>query len=281
MSTTLLSTPSRPLAKRPPIPILSYHQTETPPGRGVPYRSLVLPPATFRRQMLALHKMGWRGLSMRDLEPYLRGEKSGKVVGITLDDGYVNNLEHALPVLLELGFTATSFMVSGQLGGSNVWDEALGVPAKPLMDAHQAKAWIAAGMDVGAHTRNHVNLLKCDDATARDEIAGAKSDLERVLGTQVRSFCYPYGGHRAEHAEMARQAGYVTATTSVSARSRWDDDLLLLPRISVWLWTPLPLLLAQVATGLEDLRRRRPIRDGALRPVKPVAKGLETEAARR
>jgi len=40
-----------------------------------------------------LKTLGYQGLSMSGLEPYLRGEKSGKVVGITLDDGFVNNLE--------------------------------------------------------------------------------------------------------------------------------------------------------------------------------------------
>src|SRR3954468_17188001 len=90
-----------------PIAILSYHQTRRPPPRGVPVRTLVLPPWRFALQLRTLKALGWTGLSMRDLEPYLRGEKAGKVFGITLDDGYLNNFEHALPVLRDIGFTAT------------------------------------------------------------------------------------------------------------------------------------------------------------------------------
>ena len=70
------------------IPILTYHQIDTPPASGAPYRSLVVSPAAFARQMALLKTLGYRGMSMNRLEPYLRGEKSGKVVGITLDDGY-------------------------------------------------------------------------------------------------------------------------------------------------------------------------------------------------
>lgn len=91
-----------------PIPILMYHQIGEPAPRGTPYRGLTVHPASFRRQMTWLRRFGYRGLSMRDLMPYVRGERSGKVFGITFDDGYRNVHRNAMPVLGELGFTATN-----------------------------------------------------------------------------------------------------------------------------------------------------------------------------
>ena len=76
-----------------------YHQIDAPPPKGTPLRGLVVAPASFAWQMRMLKMMGYTGLSMRDLEPYLLGKKYGKVVGITFDDGYKNNHLHALPVL--------------------------------------------------------------------------------------------------------------------------------------------------------------------------------------
>ena len=70
---------------RPAIPILTYHQVEAPPPRGTPYRSLVVSPGAFARQMGLLKLLGFQGLSMSALAPYLRGEKQGRVVGITLE----------------------------------------------------------------------------------------------------------------------------------------------------------------------------------------------------
>jgi peptidoglycan/xylan/chitin deacetylase (PgdA/CDA1 family) len=241
---------------RAPIPILTYHQVDAAPGEGTPYRSLVVSPGTFARQMGLLRMLGYQGLSMTALEPYLRGEKAGKVVGITLDDGYVNNLEHALPVLRRCGFSATCYVVSGQLGGLNFWDRAKGVPPQPLMDAAQLKAWIAGGQEVGAHTRSHADLMKVDDATAREEITGCRRDLEEQLGVEVRHFCYPYGFHRPEHAVMVREAGYATATTTQRARTQASDDLFELPRVPVLRTTSRPLLWLKVATGYEDRRRK-------------------------
>jgi peptidoglycan/xylan/chitin deacetylase (PgdA/CDA1 family) len=264
-----------------PIAILSYHQVKTPPRRGVPVRTLVLPPWRFALQLQALKTLGWTGLSMRDLEPHLRGEKSGKVFGITLDDGYLNNFQNALPVLRGLGFTATAYIVTGQVGGSNVWDHAKGVPPAPLMDLPQLRGWLDAGMDIGAHTRSHVSLTACSDAVAREEMVGSKHDLERALGIEVRSFSYPYGEHRAEHAEMARQAGFATATTIVSTRARPGDDPLRLPRISIHLENSLPRVVAQVTTGYEDWRQRRlqrgtPLAPASVQPAQPGAAAAAT-----
>jgi peptidoglycan/xylan/chitin deacetylase (PgdA/CDA1 family) len=242
---------------RPPIPILTYHQVDTPPPQGTPYRSLVVSPAAFARQMGLLKALGYQGLSMSALEPYLRGEKAGRVVGITLDDGYVNNLAHALPVLRRHGFSATCYMVSGQLGGSNVWDAAKGVPASPLMDAAQLRAWVAGGQEVGAHTRHHVDLSALDQVQAREEIEGSRRDLEAVLDAPVRQFCYPYGHYGAQHAAMARAAGYACATTTERGRATANDDLFELPRVPVLQSTTWPLFWLKLATAYEDRRRGR------------------------
>jgi len=255
-----------------PIAILSYHQTARPPRRGVPVRTLVLPPWRFALQMRTLKALGWTGLSLRDLEPHLRGGAGGKVFGITLDDGYLNNFENALPVLRSLGFTATAYFVSTQIGGTNVWDHAKGVPPVPLMRLEQMRAWAEAGMEVGAHTRTHIDLTTCSDAVAREEIAGSKEDLEQALGLPVRSFSYPYGEHLPEHVEMVRQAGFETAVTIVKRRQRQADDLLRLPRISIHLEDWLVRVVAQTTTSYEDrryekLRRRK----HPLPPASPAA----------
>lgn len=239
-----------------PIPILTYHQVDTPPPRGTPYRSLVVSPGAFARQMGLLKLLGYQGLSMTALGPFLSGEKQGKVVGITLDDGYVNNLTQALPVLQHHGFSATCYMVSGQLSGTNQWDHAKGVPAKPLMGADQLRAWVAGGQEVGAHTKNHVDLRTLDDAAAREEIAGCKQALEAMLQAPVTQFCYPYGHFEAVHADLVKQAGYATATTTQRGRAQAGDDLWHLPRVPVHQSTTLPLFWLKLATAYEDRRRR-------------------------
>lgn len=237
------------------IPILMYHQIAQAPARGAAFRSLYVAPADFARQMAFLRLLGYCGLSMSALLPYLRGERSGKVVGITFDDGYLNNLSHALPVLRRHGFSSTCYAVSQQLGKTNEWDREVGIAPTALMDGAQLRQWLAGGQEVGAHTRHHARLTQLDAASAGDEIAGSKSELESLLDTPVRHFCYPYGDYGAEHVAMARAAGFASVTTTRRGRVAAGEDLLQLPRVPVMRATSLPLLWLKVATGYEDRRR--------------------------
>jgi peptidoglycan/xylan/chitin deacetylase (PgdA/CDA1 family) len=237
------------------IPILMYHQIDARPVRGTPLRGLVVSPSSFARQMAMLKILGYQGLSMSALMPYLQGDKHGKVVGITFDDGYVNNIDYALPVLKKNGFSATCYLVSGQLGGTNVWDVDKGIAIKPLMQATQARAWVDGGQEVGAHSRSHADLTTLSADQAYDEIVGSKQDLEHVLGTNVSQFCYPYGHYTAQHVEQVQTAGYTAATTTARGRARTSDSIWELPRVpvmgSVWfgqLWQ-------KIATSYEDKRR--------------------------
>jgi peptidoglycan/xylan/chitin deacetylase (PgdA/CDA1 family) len=142
------------------IPILMYHNIGEPP-EGARLRALYVRTGAFGRQMMLLKLLGYRGLSMSEAMPYIRGEKTGKVVAITFDDGYLDTLELALPVLNTFGFSATCYVVSGRTGQYNDWDAAELKVQKKLMSDEQIRAWQAAGMEVGAHTRTHPRLTKC------------------------------------------------------------------------------------------------------------------------
>ncbi len=242
-------------ANQSPIPILTYHQIAVSPPRGTGFRSLVVAPADFARQMALLSLFGYRGLSLSALMPYLRGELSGKVVGISFDDGYLNNLSHALPVLNRHGFSSTCYFVSQQLGKTNQWDLAQGVVQAPLMNAVQLREWCSGGQEVGAHTRHHVHLRALDGAACRDEVGGCKSELEDLSGASVRHFCYPYGDFSPEQSELVHELGFESATTTQRSRCHAGEDMMRLPRVPVLRSTALALLWCKLATAYEDRRR--------------------------
>ncbi len=238
-----------------PVPILTYHQVAHAPSKGTAFRSLSVAPGDFEQQMAFLHGLGYHGLSMTALLPYLRGERQGKVFGITFDDGYLNNLTHALPVLQWYGFSSTCYVVSGLLGQTNTWDVAMGVPPSELMSASHLRQWLAGRQEVGAHTRNHVHLRDLDAVACNAEIALCKEDLEHVTGTAVSHFCYPYGEFTQQHVAMVKQADYMTATTTRRGRCQLGDSLLELPRVPVSRRTSRPLLWWKLVSQYEDRRR--------------------------
>lgn len=248
--------PSDHTANSRPIPILVYHQIDTAPPKGSPFRSLYVAPQAFARQMAWLKLLGYTGLSMSALQPYLRGEKSGKVVGITFDDGYLNNLTHALPELRRHGFSSTCYAVSGLLGQTNVWDAPLGIAQTPLMTPEQIGQWVAGGQEIASHTRRHVNLTAYDLASGRIEMALGKSELEAIVGQRVTHFCYPYGKYAPEHAAIAAELGFATATTTERSRCHAGMPMLELPRVPVLRSTSLPVFWLKIATGYEDRHKK-------------------------
>lgn len=238
-----------------PIPILTYHQIEAAPTKGAPFRSLYVSPQAFARQMALLKLLGYQGLSMSALMPYLLGEKVGRVVGITFDDGYLNNLNNALPVLQKNDFSSTCYVVSQQLGKTNIWDLEAGIAQTPLMNAVQLRQWMAGGQEVGAHTRHHVRLTQTDTSSSSDEIFLCKSDLQVITNSPVNQFCYPYGDYTDDHVAMVKSAGFQSATTTRRGRCHTGTDMMKLSRVSVVRSTSLPLFWLKVATHYEDRRQ--------------------------
>ncbi|SHI26728.1 polysaccharide deacetylase family protein [Pollutimonas bauzanensis] len=232
-----------------------YHRVGEPTPKGFPYRGLTVRPPDFKRQMTWLRRFGYRGLAMRDLMPYIRGERQGKVVGITFDDGYRNVFENALPILKAVGFTATNYFVARQLGGGNAWDYEKGIPHSDLMSIDEMRAWAAAGHEVGSHTLDHPFLPKLSPEVANYQVRQSKAELEQALGAPVTAFCYPYGGESPSIRAMVRAAGYASATTTARGLARHSDDIYGLPRIDVDRSTNIFVFLRKCMTRLEERRR--------------------------
>jgi len=237
------------------IPILMYHQIGLPAPRGTSFRSLTVHPDSFSRQMRWMHRLGYRGLSLRDLMPYLKGERSGKVFGITFDDGFRNVFDHALPILSNLGFTSTNYVVANQLDGGNVWDANHNVPHSPLMSKDEIVAWSLAGQEVGSHTLDHVHLPELSLEQARSQIAQSRQVISELIKQEVTAFCYPYGHLKPEHVAMVSEAGYQNATTTQRGLANSKDDPFLLPRVGVWRSTHLLKFMQKCLTSYEDRRR--------------------------
>jgi len=235
------------------IPILMYHSIELMP-RSTVMRSLHVPPSRFKLQMWVLNFLGYKGLSMKKLKPYLDGEKYGKVVGITFDDGYQNNLINASPILKKYNFSATCYLVSQKIGSSNTWDLEHKITQRPLMTDNEINEWINSGMDIGAHSQSHSNLLNLTKQELEDEIFKCKSDLESKFNISVTDFCYPFGKFDDSIVDLTKKAGYETATSMKRGRAKLNSNIYKLPRIPITHHTLIHLFITKIVTGYEDKR---------------------------
>lgn len=172
-------------------------------------------PAADREQLrrhLDYYLRHFAPLGEADLTPFLAGALSLSRPGVllTFDDGFRNNYDVAADVLDQFGVKGFFFVPAGfiQLSGNqsaarefvsqNLY---LGRPPADWGDAdYQPMSWddlrdlIRRGHAVGCHGLNHVALgPTTDERVLRREIIEAKSVLEGELGTQVSSFCWPFG----------------------------------------------------------------------------------------
>lgn len=182
--------------------ILMYHgvadEAEDP-------NHLCVAPSRFAEQMAWLKRRGLRGVGIGKLVDEMRAGRQRGLVGITFDDGYVSVLEAALPELQRHGFTATMYIISGRLGGSNDWDEG---PRWPLMSASQIGELAAAGMEIGSHSATHARLAGIDVGQLEAEVRDSKASIGELVGGSVRGFAYPYGSMDAAARHAVRRAGY-------------------------------------------------------------------------
>jgi peptidoglycan/xylan/chitin deacetylase (PgdA/CDA1 family) len=132
---------------------------------------------------------------------------------ITFDDGYADNMNFAAPLLLRQAIPFTYFVSTNHVLRSEPFphDVATGRPLAPNTPA-DLKKLAAAGVDVGGHTRGHVDLgaIWCPQQLV-DEIAGCKRELEELIELPVRYFAFPYGQHAnlsTAAFRVARSAGY-------------------------------------------------------------------------
>ena len=189
---------------------------------------LSVSPRRFAAQLAWLERMGLRGVSIAALVAAMRAGGAGRLVGLTFDDGYVSVLENAVPELTRRGFSATVFVISDRLGGTNEWDA--GTPWR-LLSAAQVSELAAVGIEIGSHSASHARLAGADPEVLADEIGGSRQRLSQVTDAEIRGFAYPYGSMDLAARRAVADAGYEYACAVRAPRPALD--LMALPRVYV------------------------------------------------
>ena len=149
------------------IRILYYHSIS-----DAPIRSSVSPGA-FTAQIEYLVQHGYHLLSLSDAVGRL---SSGAVFPdrsavITLDDGFQDNYENALPILTRFKAPATVFLTVGYIGTGRLPTlTRTDFMPRPL-DWREVKEMQAQGVEFGSHTLSHPMLSQVSHEVARREIA--------------------------------------------------------------------------------------------------------------
>jgi len=192
------------------IKVLMYHRIFDPADGSADDRKTCIPPAVFRSHLRTIERLGFTPVTFEDYALYLDGRLNlpKKPILITFDDGYVDTLHTALPILREFGMKAVVFVLADPAMKTNSWDAGKGITQAPLMTAEQIIELHAAGIEIGSHSLTHPHLTELTKERAWEEISRSRVLLEILLNAPVRVFAYPYGDLNAEVRHLVGEAGY-------------------------------------------------------------------------
>ncbi len=200
------------------VPILMYHEVQDParPNPSAP-PSWTVDIDSFRQQMERLRSAGYTGMSVSRWLAERPIQRCRPVV-LTFDDGLRGNIDHALPVLLEMGWTATFFITTAMIG-----NEGYGAPDE-WRDASDK------GMDIASHGVTHTPLGALDSESALGELMHSRNVLETAVGIPVVGWSWPHGDIPPDGIAMLQTSGYQWAATSREALARDGEAPFSLPR---------------------------------------------------
>ncbi|MBL8891631.1 MAG: polysaccharide deacetylase family protein [Planctomycetaceae bacterium] len=214
-----------------PIVVLFYHRVaDTNPTDWTISR------AGFAQQVDWLQKH-FELLSMDEVHQRMRkGYNDRPSVAITFDDGYAENMDYALPMLAErkipcMYYVSTSFILNQTYFPH---DEQLGLQLQPnsVRDLKRIVQW---GLDIGAHTRTHLDIGKVTDVQQLEyELGGCRRELINLLNVPVEHFAFPYGqshNFTAQAIEVARRLGYKTVSAAYGGYNHLGDDPFFIQRV--------------------------------------------------
>ena len=206
------------------VSILMYHGFTAGPANNRYQTSA----ADFRAQLDFLRQNDIPIISLGDLaDAYKTGDWSKmppRAVVITIDDGQRSVYTTAYPILKEFSAPFTLAIYSDHVGGKGTlhWDE--------------LKEMMAAGAEIGCHTKSHANLKKRTLSLTGDafklfmetETVKSREILEKGIGAPVRYFFYPYGLYTKETQAFLVAAGYdciLTTNEGVATPGSHQNEL--------------------------------------------------------
>lgn len=186
-----------------------------------------------------------------------RGDLPPRAVAVTFDDGYLDVLTHAAPILADERVPGAAFVVPGLLTrGKGAADASFAV-TRPLLDWAQLRELSEAGWTIGAHSMTHPVLSALPEPAARRELTQSRDELQQRLSMTVDLLAYPYGTPRTvspRDQRLAAQAGYRAAFLDMIGPLYVGGDRLTLPRAKV-LRTDSLFVVAASLRGQMDLWR--------------------------
>ncbi|MBR2743279.1 MAG: polysaccharide deacetylase family protein [Clostridia bacterium] len=222
------------------VPIIMYHSVLIDSARTGDY---VVTPETIRADLLYLSRHGYETVFIRDLADFAESgaDLPKKPVVITFDDGFLNNISYALPMLEEYSMKAVISPVGAYCDvytedpdrnlyySYMTWDDIKSAAETGRIetgnhsyDMHSRRPRLGASRMDGENEADYARRLTEDTAKMQNK-------LRENCGVDCTVYTYPFGAVSPEAAETLKSLGFRAALTcreEINTVTRGDTDAL-------------------------------------------------------
>jgi len=222
------------------VPVLMYHYIRPMPDCSLDKLgcSLTVTPKIFEAQLSFLVSHGWTAVTLDTLAASFRDPTilPAKPVVLTFDDGYEDFYTTAFPIIKRYGLPATIYVLAE--GERMNLVQGYG---HYMSDTQIRELSISPLITVAAHTVDHSSLKGRSAYLQYDQIFRSKSEIESIIGKPVNHFAYPYGAFDAVTIKYVREAGFVTAASTIAGAINSESTRYSLHRVRIGSGGPSPL----------------------------------------
>ena len=206
------------------VAVLGYHGITNDPNINNDMKLYV---KKFEKQMAYLKKHNYKTLTLEEMKCYM--DKKCKIkkntVLLTFDDGYLNNLEYALPILKKYNFNAVIFVI-----GKHVYDKKEGFLKEE--DIKKIKEEYP-NIEIASHSYNLHNH-EAMQLTYKDY----KKDFKKQnKWLDTKYYAYPYGDYNDDMIKVLKEMNYDLAfgfgPDKEFRKASNKDDKLIVPRLCI------------------------------------------------
>lgn len=210
--------------------ILLYHSIGgTPNDHSLGVR---VPASSMEAQIEELIRLGYTSATITEIINGSSSVNEDKLLAITFDDGYKDNIVFAVRILQKFNFKATFFVTISYIEQDIKKKWRNGQP-REYMDWNDILCLNDMGFEIGSHMVNHHDLTALDDKALQYEFHASKEMLSEKLGKPIAIFSYPYGKVNEKAINAARDSGYIGGCSSFSGSNYKHTNRYILKRTEI------------------------------------------------
>ncbi len=205
------------------VPVVFYHHVQPlDQADKEGHKNMTVAPENFESQMKFLNDHRYRSIKAEELVNALKAHQPlGKVVVVTMDDGYADMFSYAYPIARKYNIILNLMIPTGLMENPG------------YLSWNSLKEMVSNGMVAYNHTWSHFSLPAGNDSKLDAEVMVPKKQLEEHLGKTVDILTYPYGSVDNRVIRYLSNKGFLGAFTTRPGQLQCEVYIMTLHRTRI------------------------------------------------